>query len=259
MSADEMNGSPPPSYQDVVDEKASDRIPPSLLSVDGQTITTQHHEGVSPTAAYRLNRGIATLSHATSEVTFERVVKAHGQATEKAPDRTRHIYNLRYIHKAPGGLEGVPSDSPHYYVESVSSKTGLGSLGMKKSTLRKHWKALPLDLSGKTSSYKLPQFVKDADAVFTLSLQGDQFVWADARGNVVAEEIPQEDGSASKLQVKSSLQRDSFEMLVALWCCHVWQQSAEGQPRVQTRLESVRHKLSLSKDLPSRGNQFMRF
>ncbi|KAJ3473048.1 hypothetical protein NLG97_g10547 [Lecanicillium saksenae] len=242
--SDEIESGPlPPSYREVIEEKESDVIPPSLLSVDGQSITTQASQDEPAAIAYQLNRGISSLSHATSEVTFERLVVPQNDSDEKAvasaSRRKRHIYNLKYIHRAPGGLEGVPSDSPHYYVEAVSSRTKLGSLGIKKSTLRKQWKAIPLDMSGKNSSYKLPQFIKSADAAFTLSIKDDQFIWTDAQGTTVAEEaLGDGEQPAPNLQVKVAMPRNYLDLLAALWCCHVWQQSADGQGQVQSRLDS---------------------
>lgn len=244
MSDNVQEAAPPPSYEEAIQENPSDVIPPSLLSVDGQSITAQGPQDETPTVVYQLNRGIASLSHATSEVKFERLVTVVSDAEHEAGGATskrrrRHVYNLKYIHKAPGGLEGVPSDSPHYYVEALSSRTKPGSLGIKKATLRKQWKAIPLDLSGKTSSYKLPQFIKNANPVFILSIQDDQYTWADAQGSVVAEEVAEDDEqSGPKLQVKVAMPRESLDMLVALWCCHVWQQSADGQSRTQSYRES---------------------
>ncbi|KAJ6783521.1 hypothetical protein PWT90_02052 [Aphanocladium album] len=249
MSEDIDSGPLPPTYREVIDEKESDVILACLVSVDGQTITTQASPDEPAAVAYQLNRGIASLSHATSEVVFERLVMPQDGSDERAATsasrRRRHIYNLKHMHRAPGGLEGVPSDSPHYYAQAVSSRTKLGSLGIKKSTLRKQWKAIPLDMSGKNSSYKLPQFIKNAEPVFTLSLKDDQFTWADTQGNTVAEEVLlEEEQSEPKLQVKVAMQRNSFDLLVALWCCHVWQQSADGQDRVQSRLDSGKSEVS---------------
>lgn len=95
----------------------------------------------------------------------------------------------------------MPSDSPQYFIDRTT-KT-VANLGLKKVRFRRHWKALPLDLSRKKSKAGLPQFIKDAGTAF---------------------EIDYSTLSRQTMQI--------MDALVALWCCNMWGSSAEHTPRI---------------------------
>lgn len=241
-----------PSYRDAADEKLFDPVQPAIFSLAGQTIYVDEY-GVKdgePAAAFQLNRGLASLSHATSEVTFERVSTITDNTKEKGapavPERRRHLYTLKHMNRAPGGLEGVPSGSPQYYIEAATSKGTIAHTGFKKSLLRKEWKALPLDMSGKDSRYRLPTFIANADSVFELSERDDCYCeWSDVQGNMIATSNTSEDSAKHELRISMGLARDQRDALVALWCLCVWRHSADRQPRVESRLEEGEFNLLL--------------
>lgn len=215
----------PPSYDDVIDV-----CEPTILILAGQSI---HAESADSAPLYQLNRGVAGLTHVTQNVEFHRVqysVKTRSGGEPAVKPRERHIYNLKHEHKVPGGLEPWPSESPNYYIESVSSTTKeAGTLGLKKSLFpgRKKWRVLRVDLSGKNSKYDygLPTFAKDAEPVFEVNHRKAGYEWTDGEGKAVA--VEDEGDDTHRLIVTASLPRKTLDALVALWCCRLWQYSAD--------------------------------
>lgn len=217
----------PPSYDEVVDV-----CQPTILILAGQSI---HAESANSAPLYQFNRGIATLTHATQNVEFQRVqysVKTRSGGEPAVKHRERHVYNLKHNHhKVPGGVDSWPSESPDYFIESVSSTTReAGTLGLKKSRFpgRKHWRVLPVDLSGKNSKndYGLPTFLKDAKPVFEVNHNKVGYEWTDGEGKAVA--VEDEGENMHRLIVTASLPRTTLDALVALWCCRMWQYSADN-------------------------------
>ncbi|KAI3394327.1 hypothetical protein diail_2879 [Diaporthe ilicicola] len=225
----------PPSYDEVIDV-----CQPTILILAGQSI---HAESADSAPLYQLNRGIATLSHATQSVEFQRVqytVRTTSGGGPAVKPRERHIYNLRHIAKVPGGIDSWPSESPHYFVESVSSTTReAGTLGLKKPRFlgRKPWRVLPVDLSGKNSKHKygLPTFVKDAKPVFEITHTKAGYEWSGGEGQAIAVEDEGED--LHRLIVTASLPRKTMDALVALWCCRLWQYSADNKEQIHEGME----------------------
>lgn len=216
----------PPSYDEVVDV-----CQPTILILAGQSI---HAESADSAPLYRLNRGVTSLTHATQNVEFQRVqysVKTTPDGEPTVKPRERHVYNLKHNHKVPGGYDSWPSESPNFHIESVSSSTKeAGTLGLKKSRFpgRKQWRVLPVDRSGKNSKkgFGLPTFVKDAKPVFEVTHKAVGYEWTDGEGKPVAVEDEGED--THRLIVTASLPRKTLDALVALWCCRMWQYSADN-------------------------------
>ncbi|KUI68349.1 hypothetical protein VM1G_04594 [Cytospora mali] len=153
---------------------------------------------------------------------------------------------------SPGGLEPLPSDSPYYFIESVSNSTrAIGNLGIKKSFFRQHWKFLPVDVSGKKSKAGLPQFLKNAAPVFEIDYSKNRYEWVDAKGKAIA--VKSDRGDKNRLIVMASLPQQTMDVLVALWCCCMWQYSADHTEPIHEGMEGVRWKLNLVKDLRGSG------
>lgn len=222
----------PPSYDSLTDTSANELLQPTILVLAGQSI---HAESANSAPLYQLNRGIASLSHATQEVEFsrvERTVRTGSYGEPAIKPRVRHVYNLRYIGGgAPGSL---PSDSPHYFIRAVSRRT-VGHVGVKKSRFRSQWKAVPVDVSGRNSELGLPQFVRDAGPLFEIRRRGDRYEWTDGDGKDVAVEDEGED--QHRLLVTASLHQETMDALVALWCCRIWQFSADHKERIHEGME----------------------
>lgn len=228
----------PPSYDETIDV-----CQPTILILAGQSI---HAESADSAPLYQLNRGIATLTHATLNVELQRVQYSVRTAPGGEPTirpRERHIYNLKHIHRVPGGRDSWPSESPNYYIESVSSTTReAGTLGLKKARFplagRKQWGILPVDRSGKNSKngYGLPTFLKDATPVFEVHHKKEVgYEWTDGEGKAVA--VEDEGDDTHRLIVTASLPRKTLDALVALWCCRMWQYSADHTDNIYSGVE----------------------
>src|SRR3569833_30851 len=225
-----------PSYDDAADAGggADDMVQPAILVLAGQSI---HAETADSAPLYQLNRGIASLTQATREVEFERVEHTVRTGPDGGPairPRPRHLYMLHHPNGAPGSLEQLPSDSPRYYARSVSRRTA-GDFGIRKSRLRARWKALPVDVSGKKSDRGLPQFVQDAAPLFEIQHKNGRYEWTDGEGKAVALEDEGED--QHRLIITAEMSRKMVDVLVALWCCRIWQYSADHSERIHEGME----------------------
>ncbi|CAI4213544.1 unnamed protein product [Parascedosporium putredinis] len=169
---------------------AANRFRPTIHVLVGQTI---HAESADAPLLYRLNRGVASLSHATSEVELERVDRRFHSSADAAPamrERTRHIYDLRLVKGVHGTLSSLPSDSPGFYAAPQSRRRSLGCFGLKKSRVpgRLSWKALPVDPTGKSSKWNVASFVKDGTPVFEMKQKNGRYEWVDGQGKHIAVE-----------------------------------------------------------------------
>lgn len=221
----------PPAY----DIENDGPWPPTILVLVGQSI---HAESAASAPLFQLSRGIDNVGSAMTEVELSRV--QYGVKTGGGPDaeetpamkkpRPRHVYTLKSMSRAPGGMESLPSTSPHYYIQATSrQQQTLGHLGLRKSRLRSRYSALPLDMSVK-GDYGIPQFAKDAKALFQTQKKGDQWAWTDGEDKVVA--LQEESDGQHKLLVSAEMRSDAMASLVALWCCRIWEVSAENAPKV---------------------------
>ncbi|KAF9880420.1 short-chain dehydrogenase/reductase family Oxidoreductase [Colletotrichum karsti] len=223
----ESNQSPLPSYEEASSTGGQDNLlQPTTLVLDGQTI---HALTPDSPALYRLSLGIADLSGITKEVELSRV-----EPNKNGSGRKRHIYDLKHQNATPGGYDRLPSDSPRYFIHRASRRLlDPAALGMKKGSALLPGKAalstaVPVDVSGKTSKFGIPNFIKDAAAVF--STNGRE--WSDAQGNAVAVMHDDKTDKRHSLIVTAALPRGQFDMLVALWCCHVWEFGVANAPKV---------------------------
>jgi hypothetical protein len=230
MSPDSGSLEDPPTYSNITNEVWE----PTILVLAELAI---HAESIDSAPLYRLNRAVARITHSTKHVEFERVERAVKMSDDEPiiKPRSRHIYNLKIIKGVPGGLEQIPSHTPRCYIESVSRRT-IGSVGMKKSHFRSHWTALPIDVSGNSSRYAgLPSFIKDTKPMFQIQQKKGKNEWTDGDGSAVAVE---DDGEEQhRLIITASLHRDYIDVLVALWCCRIWQYSDDHTERVKDGME----------------------
>jgi len=215
---------------------------PVILVLGGQSI----HAESDPTAhLYEVNRGIASLGPATSKVEFARMERSARTANQ----RSRHIYNL---HHTPGPLRIPSTRNAEYFIEAVAAPARrLGHLGLKTApVLGEHWTALPVDMKGWTELQR-PPFVADAAPIFEAYHRQGVCKWIDGDGHDVAKEYDSDQGH--RLLVTASLQRETLDALVALWCCRLWQQSVDQQ-RSQTVPTS-----HITDTWPSRWEKFRKF
>jgi hypothetical protein len=239
LGADELALHQPPSYNEATDLE-NELMQPVIFLLNKQTI---HAESLDSPPLYQLNRGVATLSHATEQVELARVerrVKTHDNGNPVIKPRERSIFTLHCMKNMPGGLEPLPPDSPQYWIRPASRKT-IGAIGLKKALLRSRWKALPVDLSGKKSEFGLQQFVQGAYPIFELVQKGGRYQWTDSEGKPVA--VEDEGENEHRLLISKPLRRQAMDALVALWCCRLWNYSANHQEKVHEG--TARRKLTI--------------
>ncbi|KAK8079482.1 hypothetical protein PG997_007300 [Apiospora hydei] len=212
------------------DDEADSPWPPTILVLEGQSIYAESSDTVP---LFQLNRGVVNPGRATTELELERVKYGVRRSRPETPTmkkpRLRHVYNLKYMNRAPGGLDSLPSNSPHYHIQSTSQQT-LGHIGLKRWHVRSRYSALPLDMSER-GDYGIPQFE-----------------WVDSEGKATA--IQEEWDDQHKLLVTAELSSDSMTTLVALWCCRVWEDSVANVDKVDGGLDGVRRKFKLATDAP---------
>ncbi|GJD04027.1 hypothetical protein ColKHC_12852 [Colletotrichum higginsianum] len=231
-----------PSYDEAA-PPGQDVSQPTTLVLAGQAI---HALTPDSPPLYRLSLGIADLSKITTEVQLSRV-----EPNRDGSGRERHIYDLRHMRSIPGGWEKLPADTPRYFIQRASRRLpDPPALGIKKSggSLRPgraaRSTAVPVDVFGKTSKYGIPTFCKDGAAVFAT----DGREWTDARGGAVAVMHDDKAGRRHSLIVTAALPRGQFDMLVALWCCHVWEFGVANAPKVFEGMDGVARKMRQARE-----------
>lgn len=215
----------PPAYDD-----PDGCWPPTILVMEGQSI---YAESSDTAPLFQLNRDVAHLGRATTEVELGRV--KYGMRRSRPAEtpslkkpRLRHVYNLQCVSQASGRLGSLPSDSPRYHIQATSRQT-LGHIGLKKSYIRSRYSARTLDSMGH-ADYGTPQFVNNTRPWFHTRRNGDHWEWLDSEGKNTA--VQEESDDQHKLLVTAELPSDSLTTLVALWCCRIWEESAENADRV---------------------------
>lgn len=232
MSSKAETSDRPPSYAEATSrDKTDDILGPVILILAGQAI---YAENASTAPLYHLDRGIESLSRATTKVTFERVeriVRTNAQNEPSLRYHRRHVFDLEQTWSLYNldPMYPVPSNCPRFFARAVS-KRALGPVGLKKAFLRSSYKALPVDVDGERDRYGALVFVKDASPLFELCKKGGQWQWTDKDGNAVA--IEDQGENTHRLIVTAPLQRESVDSMVALWCCRLWKESAKrlGDP-----------------------------
>ena len=146
----------PPPYDDPEGDDVKKLVQPTIHVLAGQSI---HPESADAAPLYRLNRGVAKLTYATPEVELRRVDHAIHTDSSGEPDvrsRSRHVYDLKHNKGIHGTRSSLPPDSPPIFINAISRRQALGDFALKKSLLRSHWRAVPVDASGKRSKYNFP-------------------------------------------------------------------------------------------------------
>ncbi|CAK7199493.1 hypothetical protein SEUCBS139899_002173 [Sporothrix eucalyptigena] len=250
---------------------ADDLLAPVVLVLDGQAI----YAASDPASVhlYEVNRGITSLTNATTVVEFARM---EPRPNSSVP-RSRHIYNLH--HPPPSALTVTMTPFEGYFppasvlanaaaayngffIQPTAAPTrNLGPLGLKKKGITSllsstapvdHWTVSPVDLHG-WAEVGHPPYVADGVAFWDVrQVFGGAVKWVDSGGKDVAMEFDDEragdegkgkDGdwgekSLPRLVVTASLRRELMDTLVAMWCCRLWEKSVvghRGQQVVKTK------------------------
>lgn len=224
----------PPAYDDL-EGGASKTLDPAILVLSGQSI---HAESADTAPLYQITRGVTNLTYATSEVELrrvDRVVATDDDGEPAVKPRSRHIYDLKHLKGLHGTLSSLPQDSPPIFAKAMS-REALGDFALKKSVLRSHWRALPVDTTGKSSKYNWTAFAKDGKPLFEVRCKNGRYEWADAEGGGIAVEDGGEE--QQRLLITACLKREVVDALVALWCCRLWRYSAESEVPLYSGVDS---------------------
>lgn len=240
----------PPPYDDPEDDDINKTLDPTILVLSGQSI---HAESADSAPLYELSRSVAKLSYATSEIELrrvDRIVRTNANDEPAIRPRARHIYDLKHARRFEPMLGGAQAS--HSIFVKAASRKSLGSFAFDKSLMRSRWKALPLDPTGQSNKTKLTAFGKDPKPLFEVRHRNGTYEWADAGGNAVAVEDGGEE--QKRLLLTASLQRETLDALVALWCCRLWQYSAEHEISPYSGGDSGKHcVLPLTCDISREG------
>ncbi|KAH7027431.1 uncharacterized protein B0I36DRAFT_138410 [Microdochium trichocladiopsis] len=151
---------------------AATTVEPLSLVINGQSIyrdndmididnNSNNNNNTAPTtgtpappglALYAMNRGIASLSHTDSSVTFERLDHAvrHTSSSNRMTSRSKHIFTLRHIddlaasfharplrgyRNRPEGAGESAANIPRFFCQAESRRS-LGSFGLRKCRYR---------------------------------------------------------------------------------------------------------------------------
>ncbi|KAI8629482.1 hypothetical protein F5Y19DRAFT_475466 [Xylariaceae sp. FL1651] len=239
----------PPAYAETVPANGStnDVIQPTILVLAGQTI---HAEAAPCAPLYHLDRGVTSLSRLTSKVTFERVEYAVRTSAANEPslrDRRRHLFT---IERSWTVYNKLPSTCPRFFARAVS-KRALGHVGLKKSRLRCAFTALPVNVAGRVEDQGLPAFVENAQPLFALRKKAGRWEWTDMNYEAVA--VEDEGDDTHRLIVTAPLPRVAADALAVLWCCRLWEYSAESAEEGQHGMDTIRSKLKMGKNAGANG------
>ncbi|TLD14080.1 uncharacterized protein PgNI_03107 [Pyricularia grisea] len=226
-----------PPYQ-TTPPTGQEMVAPTTLVLAGQAI---HALTTDSPALYRLSLGISDLSAITTKVELSRI---------DSSGRGRLIYELHHLKAPAGGMYSMPSESPGYHIQRASSRvSGPAAVGLKKtrSLLSRRTtglSALPVDPSGTASKFGLPTFVKNAAPILTT----DGREWKDAQNKTIALVHDDKDDKQHSLIVTAAMTRAQFDILVALWCCHIWEFGVAHAEKIHEGVNGLKRKLRQSRD-----------
>ena len=252
----------PPAYDEEAPDagqQGDEMQQPAILIISGQSI---YAESANSPELYKLNRGVTSLSYSTPNVEIKRVERTVQKSSydPTIKQRERHIYNIaNTLQGMRGNIVTVEEGKPRIYVSPVSSRITLGkhfafrrvsgfsslrkrmgslSSGSSSSASAKtEWQAVSLK---KTASSDVPMYYDEKDGAGSGGVvlfeirqpdkKENRVEWVDSEGNSVAfEEGEREEPT---MVVTKAMRRVELDALVALWCCRVWERSAEELPSV---------------------------
>lgn len=269
------------------DSSAATRMQePINLVIAGQSILAGD-AGDAP-ALYEMNRGVANLGHATTHVELSRIERipkspsptegdmyaaeeeeevAAAAADPGTKIRRRHIFDLVHPTSKSGGASSRTTENaasvPSFYMRPRTKTTHAGTYGLlRKSGLSvagAEWRVLPAQMQ---TQHGEPTYKdKKATPLFQVKKDGSGsgYEWTDAEGRTLAVEERsgggknkgEEDGEeVYRLVMSRAMERDLLDALVAMWCCRVWEEAAEGQPEVYTGMQKGTYPFTLFPSSP---------
>ncbi|CAK7201596.1 hypothetical protein SEUCBS139899_004304 [Sporothrix eucalyptigena] len=195
----------------------ADILPPTVLILNNQSV---YAESVPATILYEADLGLAGLTPATKHVELQRLDhRTLADGTTRV--RSRNFYALcRISHYLPSLTK---MGLPEMFIYNRSSRTApLGDFGWREAS-KDHWEALPARI-GRHEFH----WVEGGRALFKARYKNGMCTWTDKNGAEVAKMFETAEAGATttpRLVVTVPMQRDQRDVLVALWCCYVWEQA----------------------------------
>lgn len=214
-------------------------LEPAVLLLSGQHVVFK----AAPEAPlYELSRDVKSIPTKNSSIIFESVedvqsTEADGNGSKQK--QKRHIFYLAH----PAGAE-FQTDTPAYYITSVSREGTLGNIGLRstKPLLKKpEFEAV---LSAARTAADKPLFDENSKVIFKIkpNMLSGGYAWFDSDGSKVA--VEEQKGSTRTLDVTVPMRMEVRDALVAAWCLKVWHDTAESP---QAKKDGKSHTLADSR------------
>ncbi|KAM0250822.1 hypothetical protein ACHAP5_002039 [Fusarium lateritium] len=203
----------------------------TTLVFSGQQIAS---EDEPTTPLYSLSRELACTVQRNMSIIFERVEFTESGTSSIRRRRTHDLYYLVHPRNAH-----YRDDLPGYYVTAAAPGTlGNVQFDVSKTVLQKaEFKAL---LNTDKSAADILLFNHETQQMlFEIKpkWKGGHYQWMDANGQKIAYESGK--GDDHKLVIQVQLQRQTRDVLVALWILRIWHDIAESRGAKRQELEEL--------------------
>lgn len=151
----------------------------------------------------------------------------------------RHIFYRAH----PAGAD-FQTDTPAYYITSVSREGTLGYIGLRSTKPLLQRPQLEAMLSAARTAADKPLFDENPSVVFGIrpKMLSGRNTWVDSDRSQVA--VEERKGSHHTLDITAPMRREVRDALVATWCLKVWHDTAESP---QARKDGKSHTCRLKR------------
>ncbi|KAI1860575.1 hypothetical protein JX265_009974 [Neoarthrinium moseri] len=250
----------PPEYEEEVNGAVGQVMSPGTLVLSNHHVIPASCSNSDPKPLYELSRGVAVLSNATTSVEFSRLDHSVSQSVSGEPTlrvRKRQLYSLEHFRNGYLGKYvkyASFGNSAAYWCKSMSRKTA-GDVGLKS---QRKLGFTAQKVKRDSGEYGEPCFVEGTTSSESPILFAVRWVkrdglyeWADYAGKQVAVESIA--GGTHTLDVRIELPRQSFDVLVALWCLRIWFDSVQEHNDAKPPIgwTEIKRRIRLANDLPT--------
>lgn len=225
----------PLSHTEAGGSNVADVLEPAVLLLSGQRVVFK----TAPEAPlYELSRDVTSIPQKNESIIFERVedvqsIEADSSGSKK--QQKRHIFYLAH----PAGAE-FQTDTPAYYITSVSPEGTLGNIGLRSTKPLLQRSEFEAVLSAAKTAADKPLFDENLKVVFNIKpkILSGRYTWVDPDGSRVA--VEERKGSQRTLDITVPMRREVRDAIVATWCLKVWHDTAESpQAKKDGKLHSL--------------------
>lgn len=227
------------SHTEAGGPNVADILEPAVLLLRGQRGVFK----AAPEAQlYELSREVTSNPQKNSSIIFERVEDAQPtEANRTGPGRQqkRPIFYLAH----PAGAE-FQTDTPAYYITSVSQEGTLGNIGLRSTKPLLQRPEFEVVLSAAGTAADKPLFDENPKVIFNMKpkMLSGRYTWVDSDGNQIA--VEEQKGGQRTLDITVPMRREVRDAIVATWCLKVWHDTAESP---QAKKDGKSHTLADSR------------